>query len=71
MGLSYETIFSKMMAVDDGSYYFKLSEYVPIGFPPNGSFSFTRLDPPDILQEEKKILLSMINFLKDSKDVRS
>ncbi len=49
MGLSYETIFSKMMAVDDGSYYFKLSEYVPIGFPPNGTFSFTRLDPPDIL----------------------
>lgn len=71
MGLSYQIIFSKRMAVDDGSYYFQLAEFVPIGFPKNGTFSFTRLDPPDILDQEKKNLLDMINFLENSKDVRT
>lgn len=70
VGLTDDVTFAKKLAIEDKAYSYELIDIMPTVFNKNG-FSFTRIDPPDVADSDKTVLLQMLNGLAGFRDLQT
>jgi len=70
VGLTDDLSFAKKVVIDGPAYSYELLDSMPFLMTPN-PFAFTRIDPPDITDNDKRVLLALLNGIQGGKDIKT
>jgi len=70
VGLTDEISFAKKLVIDGMAYSYELLSTIPVVFDKNG-LSFSRIDPPDVVESDKTVLMQMMNGIDGFRDLKT